>query len=148
MSDITQLIVFRLDERYALPLSVVERVVRAVEVTPLPRAPVIVLGAIDVHGRVLPVLNVRRRFRMPDLAISPADWFLLAHTARHTVALVTVMSYSAASLQYKVLRRDREVRPDLRHRFKREAEMLARLNHVVSNNPNRRDATLDAGQYT
>src|SRR5712691_6882236 len=89
MSDITQLLLFRLDERrYALSLTVVERVVRAVEVTPLPTAPAIVLGAINVHGRVLPVLNVRRRFLMPDRDIRPADWFLLAHTARRTVALV------------------------------------------------------------
>lgn len=84
-----QLLLFRLDrQRFALPLTVVERVIRAVEVTPLPGAPAIVLGAINVHGRVLPVLNVRRRFLMPDRDVSPADWFLLAHTARHTVALV------------------------------------------------------------
>lgn len=89
MSDITQLLVFRLDERrYALPLAVVERVVRAVEVTPLPKAPAIVLGAINVHGCVLPVLNVRRRFLMPDREVGPADWFLLARTARRTVVLV------------------------------------------------------------
>src|ERR1700686_1003281 len=89
MSELAQLVVFRLDERrYALPLAVVERVVRAVDVTPLPKAPPIVLGAIDVHGRVLPVLNVRRRFLIPDREIGPADWFLLAHTARHTVVLV------------------------------------------------------------
>ena len=89
MSGIAQLLVFRLDERrYALPLAVVERVVRAVDVTPLPKAPAIVLGAINVQGRVLPVLNVRRRFLMPDREIGPADWFLLAHTTRHTVVLV------------------------------------------------------------
>jgi purine-binding chemotaxis protein CheW len=83
------LVVFRLDgRRYALPLAAAERVIRAVEVTPLPKAPAIVLGGIDVHGRVLPVLNVRRRFLMPDREIGPADWFLLAHTARHTVVLV------------------------------------------------------------
>jgi purine-binding chemotaxis protein CheW len=88
-SEIAQLVVFRLGERrYALPLAVVERVVRAVDVTPLPKAPPIVLGAIDVHGRVLPVLNVRRRFRMPDREIGPSDWFLLAHTGRRTVVLV------------------------------------------------------------
>lgn len=85
----THLIVFRLDRgRYALPLDVVERVVRAVEVTPLPHAPAIVLGAIDVHGQVLPVLNIRRRFLLPDRDISPADWFLLAHTTSRMVALV------------------------------------------------------------
>ena len=89
MSELAQLVVFRLDERrYALPLAVVERVVRAVDVTPLPKASPIVLGAINVHGRVLPVLNVRKRFLMPEREIGPADWFLLAHTARHTVVLV------------------------------------------------------------
>lgn len=85
----TPLVVFRLDhQRFALPLGAVERVVRAAEVTPLPKAPGIVLGAIDIHGQVLPVLNVRRRFLLPERATGPADWFLLAHTGRRTVALV------------------------------------------------------------
>jgi purine-binding chemotaxis protein CheW len=89
LTETTQLVVFRLDEvRYALPLSAVERVVRAVDVTLLPAAPAIVLGVINVHGRVLPVLNIRRRFLHPDRAIGPADWFLLAHTVRQTVVLV------------------------------------------------------------
>ncbi len=88
MSELTQLVVFRLDEkRYGLRLAVVERIVRAVEVTPLPKAPTIVLGVIDFEGRVLPVLNVRRRFRLPEREIRPADQFLIARTERHTVVL-------------------------------------------------------------
>ena len=89
MSETRQLVVFRLEElRYALPLDAVERIVRAVEVTPLPQAPPIVLGAIDVQGRVLPVLNVRRRFQLPERKIAPADQFLIAHTAQRTVTLL------------------------------------------------------------
>lgn len=89
MSEFTRLLVFRLDERrYALPLAAAERVVRAAELTPLPQAPGIVLGAINVQGRVLPVLNVRRRFLMPERPITPADWFLLARTERREVVLV------------------------------------------------------------
>lgn len=89
MSAALQLLVFRLGEqRYALPLAAVERIVRAVEVTPLPGAPPIVLGAIDVQGRVLPVLNLRRRFLLPAREISPADQFLIASTARRAVVLV------------------------------------------------------------
>jgi len=89
LAQSSQVLVFRLDQRrYALPLAAVERVVRAVDVTPLPKAPAIVLGAINMHGRVLPVLDVRRRFRLPTREIRPADWFLVADTARHTVILV------------------------------------------------------------
>ena len=89
MSELTHLVAFRLDdERYALPLAVVERIVRAAEVTPLPKAPTIVLGVIDLEGRVLPVLNVRRRFRLPEREIGPADQFLIATTEWSTVVLV------------------------------------------------------------
>jgi purine-binding chemotaxis protein CheW len=84
-----QLVVFGLDaQRYALPLASVERIVRAVEATRLPNAPAIVLGAINVAGRVLPVLNLRRRFGLPEREINPADQFLIAHTTRRTVVLV------------------------------------------------------------
>ncbi|HZL45845.1 MAG TPA: chemotaxis protein CheW [Opitutaceae bacterium] len=89
MSELIFLVVFRLDEqRYALPLAAVERIVGAVEVTPLPGAPAIVLGAIDVEGRVLPVLNLRRRFLLPEREVSPVDQFLIAWTPWRMVALV------------------------------------------------------------
>jgi purine-binding chemotaxis protein CheW len=86
---VTELVVFRLDElRIAVPLTVVERIVRAVEITPLPCAPDTVLGAIDVEGRVLPVLNIRRRLHLPERDITPADQFLIACSARRAVVLV------------------------------------------------------------
>lgn len=82
-------VVFSLDAgRYALPLAAVERIVRAVEITPLPSAPPIVLGAIDVQGRVLPVFNIRRRFGLPERDIDPADQFVIARSANRAVVLV------------------------------------------------------------
>jgi purine-binding chemotaxis protein CheW len=84
-----KIVLFALDEpRYALYLSSVERVVRAVEITPLPKAPEIVLGVINVQGRVLPVLDIRKRFRLPAREISVDDRFIIARTARRMVALV------------------------------------------------------------
>src|ERR1700726_996115 len=116
MSELAQLVVFRLDERrYALPLAVVERVVRAVDVTPLPKASPIVLGAINLHGRVLPVLNVRKRFLMPEREIGPADWFLLAHTARHTVVLVVDESEGVVERTQAEVVRSTQIVPDLDH---------------------------------
>jgi purine-binding chemotaxis protein CheW len=84
-----QLVVFRLgSQRYALPLAAVDRIIRAVEVTPLPGAPDAVLGLIDLQGRVLPVIDLRRRFGLPEREINPADHFLIARTARRAVALL------------------------------------------------------------
>lgn len=89
MSKLVRLVVFSLEgQRYALPLAAVERIVRAVEVTFLPNAPSIVLGVIDAEGRLLPVLDLRRRFGLPQREIRPADQFLIARTLYRAVALV------------------------------------------------------------
>ena len=82
-----QLVVWTLDQqRYALPFSVVERVVRAVEVTPLPDAPAIVRGIINVQGQVVPVVDVRARFDLPARTTALTDQIVLAQTARRQVA--------------------------------------------------------------
>src|ERR1700753_2378508 len=84
-----QMVVFRLgNQRYALMLAAVERIVRAVEVIPLPDSPEIVMGVINVEGRILPVLNVRGRFGQPNKEITPGDHFLIARTAQRQVVLV------------------------------------------------------------
>ncbi|KVW94799.1 chemotaxis protein CheW [Thiobacillus denitrificans] len=74
--------------RIALPLSVVERVIRAVYVTPLPGAPAIVSGVANLQGRVIPVVNMRRRFRLPEREMALTDRLVIAHTAQRPVALV------------------------------------------------------------
>lgn len=55
-------------QRYALALERVHRVVRMVEVAPLPKAPEVVMGVINVKGAVIPVMNMRHRFGVPSVA--------------------------------------------------------------------------------
>jgi purine-binding chemotaxis protein CheW len=82
-------VLFTLDEqRYALRLSAVERVVPIVEIVPLPKAPDIVLGVINIAERVIPVVNIRRRFGLPEREISLSDQLIIAPTSKRTVALV------------------------------------------------------------
>jgi purine-binding chemotaxis protein CheW len=89
MEMTNQYVVFLMDgQRYALSLLTVARVVRAVEITALPDAPPLVLGAINVEGEIIPVFNLRRRFLLPEREISIDDQFLIASTNHRKVALV------------------------------------------------------------
>jgi purine-binding chemotaxis protein CheW len=76
------------DQRYALHLSAVERVVRIVELTRLPDAPEIVAGVVNVAGKVIPVLDIRRRFHLPEREATLNDHLVIARTARRAVALI------------------------------------------------------------
>jgi purine-binding chemotaxis protein CheW len=89
MNQSNRLVVFTLDEqRYALHLATVERVVRMVEITPLPKAPEIVPGVINVQGRIVPVVNLRRRFGLAERELHLSEHIILAHTLKRVVALV------------------------------------------------------------
>jgi len=110
----TTLVVFRLDElRIALLLTAVERIVCAVEVTPLPGAPAMVRGAIDMQGRVLAVLNLRRRFCLPEREIWPADQFVIASTARRAVALVVDEAEGVIEVEQSAVIGSNQIVPDL-----------------------------------
>lgn len=88
MKDQKKLVVFRLDEQlFALPLSTVERVVRIVEVTPLPKSPDYILGVINFHGEIIPVVNVRRIFNLPEREVELTDKLIIAQTSFRTVSL-------------------------------------------------------------
>jgi len=87
--DKSKIVLFSLDEpRYALYLTVVERVVLAVEITPLPKAPDIVLGVINFQGEIIPVIDIRKRFKLPSREINLDGQFIIARTSKRLVVLV------------------------------------------------------------
>jgi purine-binding chemotaxis protein CheW len=89
METVTQVIIFRIDDQsYAVPLSDVDRIIRAVEITPLPKAPETVSGVIDYHGKLIPVLSIRKRLNLALRDISVNDRFILAKTGKRTVILI------------------------------------------------------------
>jgi purine-binding chemotaxis protein CheW len=83
-------VVFQVEtQRFGLPLHVVERVVRAVELTALPNAPALVLGVINIQGRIIPVVDVRRRLQLPGRsAANLGDQLLIARSAARPLALI------------------------------------------------------------
>jgi purine-binding chemotaxis protein CheW len=86
---LNQLVAFILGEQqYALPLTTVQRVVRMVKVTPLPKAPKVVLGVIDLQGTIIPVMSMRKRFGLPEPETSLSDQLIVADAGARRVALV------------------------------------------------------------
>lgn len=118
MSLITQveLLVFELSgQRYGLSLSAVREVVRAVAITPLPGAPPVVEGAIDVRGRVVPVLDLRARFGLPPHALDPDQQLILARAGRRLVAVRADRVARLDSVPATAIEVATQVTPTLRH---------------------------------
>lgn len=85
-----QLVVFDLDgQRYGLPLDSVDRVLPMVAVSSLAQAPAIALGVINLHGQILPVLDLRHRFGLPTREYGLAARLLVVRTSRRVMVLPT-----------------------------------------------------------
>jgi chemotaxis signal transduction protein len=81
-------VLFTIDaQKYGLLISEVERILRAVEVKPLPQSPRHVLGIINMQGRILPVIDLRYCLGRPARDIHLEDHFIVASTSTTTAVL-------------------------------------------------------------
>ncbi|HEX4456540.1 MAG TPA: chemotaxis protein CheW [Polyangia bacterium] len=74
-------------QRYGVTADRVEEIARAVSVAPLPAAPPLVEGAVDWRGRIVAVLDLRGRFRLPPKPPALTDHLILARSRDRSVAL-------------------------------------------------------------
>ncbi|MDO9711695.1 chemotaxis protein CheW [Paracraurococcus lichenis] len=68
--DEEQFVVFRLgNEEYGVPIGTVQEIVRVPEqLTRVPKTPAFIEGVVNLRGVVLPVVDQRRRFGLPEVA--------------------------------------------------------------------------------
>jgi purine-binding chemotaxis protein CheW len=64
-SDLLQLVTFKIgDEEFGVDILMVQEIIRIMEITKVPRAPIFIEGVINLRGKVIPILDLRRRFGM------------------------------------------------------------------------------------
>jgi purine-binding chemotaxis protein CheW len=89
MNGPEQIVVFTLDRQlYGVPLATVERVVRMVEITPIPGVEQFIRGVINVQGNVIPVIGLRQLFGLPDRPPELSDQILITRFGGRRYALV------------------------------------------------------------
>ncbi|HKS88792.1 MAG TPA: chemotaxis protein CheW [Stellaceae bacterium] len=92
-------VVFRVGPyRLGVPLDRVERVVAAVAVAPLPDAPEIVLGIVDIARDIVPVCDVHRRLGVARGPVAATDRFVVARSARRRLVLAADEVIGVAAL--------------------------------------------------
>jgi purine-binding chemotaxis protein CheW len=104
-STMLELLEFRLaSERYALETRHVQNVHPLRDLTPLPCTPPFVLGIVNVRGRILPVLDLKKFFDLPERGLTDLHRIILVHGNDIELGLladviVGVRSVAADSLQ-------------------------------------------------
>jgi purine-binding chemotaxis protein CheW len=87
--DERQLVVFQLGaELYGVEIARVHEIIRLQSVTRVPRAPVFVEGVINLRGKVIPVVDLRRRFGLPTTEHTRASRIVVVEIGDQVVGII------------------------------------------------------------
>ncbi len=75
------------DVAYAVPISHVQEIVAPLDLTELPHAPPAIAGVADHRGQVIPIVDLRARFRLPPLPDRRRAQWILVRGAERTFGL-------------------------------------------------------------
>jgi purine-binding chemotaxis protein CheW len=97
------------DETFGVPIGLVSEIVRVPEITVVPEAPECVEGVINLRGKIVPVVDLRKRFREPTISASKRNRILVVEAEGKPVGLMV----DAASEVLKIPPSEVENPPDL-----------------------------------
>lgn len=86
-ADVPVLVVEVGGHRCGLPAAAVREVHRMVAVVPVPGAPAVVDGVVDVRGEIVPVLELRARLGLPRRVVTPDDQLVLVGAASRVLGV-------------------------------------------------------------
>jgi purine-binding chemotaxis protein CheW len=84
-----QLVGFRIGrETFGLPISSVREIIRVPEITAVPDAPDYVEGVINLRGRIIPVVDLRKRFGQKSIEPDKKNRVVVVELEKRAIGLI------------------------------------------------------------
>ena len=89
IDEIVQLVTFKLgNEEFALDILKVQEINRIVEITKVPKAPDFVEGVINLRGRVIPIVDIRKKFHLNIKEATKETRIIVVNIINKTIGLI------------------------------------------------------------
>ncbi|AOY78425.1 chemotaxis protein CheW [Clostridium formicaceticum] len=97
---INQYVVFQLDEEYyGIAIHLVETIEKVSEITRLPNAPYYVKGVINLRGEVIPVVDLRKRFKMEEKPLTEESRIIILSLDEMIVGILVDSSSEVITME-------------------------------------------------
>jgi len=84
-----QVVGFRIGrEMFGLPISMVREIVRVPEITTVPNAPDYIEGVINLRGRIIPVVDLRKRFGVKSVEPNKKNRIVVVELGTRAIGLI------------------------------------------------------------
>ena len=87
--SVSQVVSFRLsNEEYGLDIMKVQEIILMGEITEIPEVPDYLCGLINLRGKVIPIVDLRKRFGLDAAGSSEQSRIIVLNSSRHTFGIV------------------------------------------------------------
>lgn len=88
-NELLQLVTFKLEnEEFGIDILNIQGINRMVEVTKVPNSPDYVEGIINLRGQVIPIIDLRKRLKMPDKPYSKDTRFIVVELKDRVIGFI------------------------------------------------------------
>ncbi len=88
-NELLQLVTFKLDvEEFGIDILRVQEIIRIMNITKVPNSPEFVEGVINLRGRVIPVINLRKRLMLPTIEKDNKTRVIVVELSDKTVGFI------------------------------------------------------------
>lgn len=105
-SPIIQLITFMLaNETYGLESEYIREVYPLKEFTPLPGVPRYVLGIINVHGQIIPVIDLKKLFSLPEQGLTELNKVIILQNEQMEFGILADLVHGTNNIEVGEIRK-------------------------------------------
>ena len=97
---------------YGIPILKVREIIRLLEITPIPRMPDYVRGVINLRGKIVPVIDLRMKFGLPNTATTNRTCIIVTHIVMDSSTKLMGLIVDALEEVYQINSEDMEPAPD------------------------------------
>ena len=80
--------VAKFEALYGVDVRLVQEIRRVTEITSVPRAPEFIKGVINLRGRIIPVVDLKRKLRLGEVGIAPASRIVVVKIRERLLGLL------------------------------------------------------------
>ena len=97
---------------FGIPILKVREIIRLVEITPIPRMPDYVRGVINLRGKIVPVIDLRMKFGLPNTSTTNRTCIIVTHVVMASSTKLMGLVVDALEEVYQISEEEIEPAPD------------------------------------
>lgn len=99
-------------EEFAIQVSSVREIIGLQDITPVPQTPVYIKGVLNLRGRIIPVIDLRKKCGLPEVEYGPQACIIVVRVEKKSSGMPMGVVVDGVSEVVNILPNDVENMPD------------------------------------